>query len=254
MSGKIKAGSVLLTGAGSGIGRESAILLAERGWAVTVVDLRAEAAAETSNAISSAGGEAISIVADVRDRTALNRAVERSEAVFGPLTGLVANAGLAGSPTPVDQVEDEEFARIFDVNVHGTWNTVRAAIPSLRRAGGGAIVLTGSIMGVRTRPGQAAYASSKAAVNHLGRSFALDLAQDGIRVNTVAPVATDTAMLPTFLGPDNPEQTKAAFLASIPMGRLATPFDVAQAIAFLLSEESSYLTGVTLPVDGGRSI
>ena len=124
----------------------------------------------------------------------------------------------------------------------------------MRRAGGGAITITGSVMGKRARPGFGAYAASKAAANHLARVLALELAADGIRVNGLAPVATDTPMLASFLGPDDPERSRAAFIAGIPLGRLAQPEDIADAALFLVSAAARFLTGVVLPVDGGRAI
>jgi 3-oxoacyl-[acyl-carrier protein] reductase len=167
---------------------------------------------------------------------------------------LSCNAGLAGYPTSALEADPDEFDRIFAVNVKGVWNCVRAAVPAMRRAGGGAITIVGSVMGERARPGFGAYAASKAAVNHLAKVLALELAADGIRVNALAPVATDTAMLPQFLGPDDPERARAAFIAGIPLGRLAQPEDIADAAVFLSSDAARFLTGVVLPVDGGRSI
>lgn len=244
--------TALVTGGGSGIGRAIATQLVESGATVVVVDLNLDAATETVELIGPT--RAVAAQADVRDPSQLENAVALAEQHWGRLDIVSSNAGLALTPTRVDLVPDEDFDRIFSVNVKGVWNTVRASIPALRRAGGGSIVITGSIMGERTRPGQAAYASSKAAANHLARSFALDLAADNIRVNAVAPVATDTAMLPTFLGPDDPVASKAAFIAGIPLGRLALPTDVAAATVFLASDAASFLTGVVLPVDGGRGI
>ncbi|MBW9122319.1 SDR family oxidoreductase [Microbacterium trichothecenolyticum] len=248
------ANAVLITGAGSGIGRAVALELAHRGNSIAVVDRNVDAAKETVGLIVAAGGAAVAVAADVTRREDLDAAVATTEAAFGGVNAVVANAGLASYPTPADEVSDELFDLIYAVNVKGAWNTVRAAVPALRRAGGGSVVLTGSIMGERTRPGQAAYASSKAAVNHLARSFALDFAADKIRVNAVAPVATDTAMLPMFLGPEHPEEARAMFLASIPLGRLASAEDVAHGVAYLLSTDAAFLTGVVLPIDGGRSI
>ncbi|WP_159097890.1 SDR family oxidoreductase [Aminobacter sp. MSH1] len=254
MAEKTKNRTAMVTGAGSGIGRATANELAARGWAVAVVDLRSDSAQAVADEIIARGGEAIGLEADVRSRAALNAAVVATELRFGPIGTVVANAGMAPYPTPIDEYDDEQFDTIFDVNVKGTWNTVRATVDSLRKAGGGSIVITGSIMGVRPRPGQAAYAASKAAANHLARSFALDLAGDSIRVNAVAPVATDTAMLPMFLGKDHPEEARAAFIQGIPLRRLASPEDVARAITFLASEDAAFITGAVLPLDGGRSI
>lgn len=255
MEAKALTGKVaMVTGAGSGIGRAIALRLAHDGAAVVVLDLRADGAAETTGLIHAAGGSAASAVADVTDRASLDAAVSLAEEEFGPITIVSSNAGRAAYPSAADVASDDDFDAIFAVNVKGVWNTVRASIPSLRRAGGGSVVITGSIMGERARPAQAAYASSKAAANHLARCFALDLAADGIRVNSVAPVVTETAMLPMFLGPDHPEEVRDRFLATIPLGRMATPEDVAAAVAFLAGDDSGFITGAVLPVDGGRGI
>ena len=184
----------------------------------------------------------------------MDAAVALAESTFGRLDVLSCNAGFTGYPVPAVDADPDEFDRIFAVNVKGVWLCVRAAVPALRRAGGGAITITGSVMGERARPGFGAYASSKAAVNHLARVLALELAADGIRVNALAPVATDTPMLPRFLGTDDPEKARAAFIAGIPLGRLAEPGDIADAAVFLASDAARFLTGVVLPVDGGRSI
>jgi 3-oxoacyl-[acyl-carrier protein] reductase len=177
-----------------------------------------------------------------------------AEREFGKLNIVSCNAGVAAYPAGILDADADEFDRMFAVNVKGVWETARAAIPALRRAGNGAILITGSMLGIRTRPGFSAYASSKAAANHLARTLALELAADRIRVNALAPTATDTAMLPQFLGPQDPERARQAFISSIPLGRLGEPRDIADVAVFLASEQARFITGVVLPVDGGRSI
>jgi 3-oxoacyl-[acyl-carrier protein] reductase len=228
--------------------------LARGGAVVVIADLDLDQASESAREIEGEGGRAIAVRADVTQAADTDAMVQAAVEAFGRLDAIVCNAGLASFPKPALEIPEEEFERIFAVNVKGAWLSARSAIPALRRAGGGSIVITGSIMGERARPGFAAYASSKAAANHLARTLALELAPDRIRVNAVAPVATDTAMLPQFLGPDDPEQARERFIAGIPLGRLAQPGDVAQVVAFLLSDAASFLTGVVVPVDGGRSI
>lgn len=254
MTRRMSGRNAAVTGGASGIGRETAALLAAEGAKVAVLDLDEAGAVRVAAELVAAGAEAIGVQADVTRPDTLERAVRDVEAAFGPIDAVSSNAGLARYPAPVDEIDPKDFEAIFAVNVAGVFNTVRAVVPSLRRAGGGSIVITGSIMGERARAGLSVYAASKSAANHLARGFALDLAGDGIRVNAVAPVATDTAMLPAFLGPDHPEEARAAFIAGIPLGRLATPRDVASAILFLASEEASFITGVVLPVDGGRGV
>jgi 3-oxoacyl-[acyl-carrier protein] reductase len=131
----------------------------------------------------------------------------------------------------------------------------KAAAPELRKRGGGSIIIVGSIMGERARPGFAAYAPSKAASNHLAKVLSLELANDQIRVNCLAPVATDTPMLASFIGAKNDyEEGKARFISTIPLGRLATAEDIAEAAVYFASDEAAFLTGVVLPIDGGRGI
>lgn len=243
----------MVTGGASGIGRATAQRFAAAGASVVIADRDADGAERVAKELGGAGA-ALGCAVDVTDAAQLAAAVERAEAEFGKLDTLACNAGLASNPVPAMDADPDEFDRIFDVNVKGAWLCVRAAVPALRRAGGGAISITGSVMGERARPGFGAYAASKAAVNHLAKVLALELAADGIRVNCLAPVATDTPMLPSFLGPDDPEKARAAFIAGIPLGRLAQPDDIADAALFLASDAARFLTGVVLPVDGGRAI
>ncbi len=240
----------LVTGGASGIGRSTARRLADAGAAVLIADRDLDGAEAVAKALE----RGVAARVDVTDEATVAAAVARAESEFGRLDLLSCNAGLAGYPAPALEADPDEFDRIFAVNVKGVWNCVRAAVPALRRAGGGAITVVGSVMGERARPGFGAYAASKAAVNHLAKVLALELAADGIRVNALAPVATDTAMLPQFLGPDDPERARAAFIAGIPLGRLAQPEDIADAAVFLSSDAARFITGVVLPVDGGRSI
>ena len=242
-----------VTGGGSGIGRAIATLFAERGAAVGVVDYDGGAAERVASEIRHAGHRAVAGVADVRDPRATAAAVEAVEAAFGPVSIVSCTAGIAIEPTAFDDARVEDLDRILDVNVIGVWNTVHAVVPSIRRAGGGSIVVTGSIMGTRARPRHAAYAASKAAANHLARSFALDLAPD-IRVNAVAPVMTDTAMLSTLIGSAAAANTRQSYIDGIPLGRFATPRDVAEVTAFLASDAAAFLTGAIVPVDGGRGV
>ncbi|MFJ7949706.1 glucose 1-dehydrogenase [Streptomyces sp. NPDC096354] len=246
--------AALVTGAASGIGRAIAETLAQAGAFVVVTDRDGTGAEKVARQIAADGGAAVAAQVDVVESDQLAAAVALAEESFGRLDSVFCNAGLVRDPVPAAELDEATFDQIFAVNVKGAWLTARAAVPALRRAGGGTITITGSIMGERTRPGFAAYASSKAASNHLARSLALELADDNIRVNSLAPVATDTAMLPIFLGSGDQDEARARFIGSIPLGRLATPQDVAGAAAFLASDAAAFVTGVVLPVDGGRNI
>jgi 3-oxoacyl-[acyl-carrier protein] reductase len=250
LSGK----AAIVTGGASGIGRATATRLAGCGAAVVVADLDAELASIVAKHIIEAGGTAFSVEVDVTSAASVSAMAAIAEEQFGRVDIVSCNAGYTHRPQGFLELDEAAFTRTFDVNVKGAWLSTRAVVPALRRAGGGAITITGSVMGERTRPGFSAYAPSKAAANHLARTLALELAGDAIRVNAVAPVATETPMLARFLGLDDPEGARARFIASIPLGRLAQPQDIADAIAFLSSDEARFITGVVLPIDGGRSV
>lgn len=250
LSGKV----AVVTGGASGIGRSVGEHLAGAGAAAVLVDLDLDAAEAAAEEIRAGGAPALGVRADVTDPDAMTRAAAVAERELGRIDILSCNAGVTGYPTPATDADVEEFDRILAVNVKGPWLSARAVIPAMRRAGGGTIIITGSVMGERARPGFGAYASSKAAANHLAKVLALELAPDDIRVNALAPVAADTPMLEKFLGTGDPEAARAAFVAGIPLGRLAVPSDVARAATFLASDDAAFLTGVVIPVDGGRSI
>jgi 3-oxoacyl-[acyl-carrier protein] reductase len=244
----------IVTGGGSGIGRECARRLATTGTRVTVADLNLDAAQTVADELRAGGAQALPIRADVTSAEANDDMVRRTLEEFGALDTLVCNAGLATMPTPFADTSPEEFERVMRVNVTSVFLGVQAAVDALRASGNASVVVTASVMGIRTRPGFSAYAASKAAVIHLANTLALELAPDRIRVNCVAPVATDTPMLKTFIGDQDEEAGRAKFIGSVPLGRLATPEDVARAVVFLASSEASFITGTVLPVDGGRSL
>ncbi|HEX3827404.1 MAG TPA: SDR family oxidoreductase [Sporichthyaceae bacterium] len=251
LSGKV----AIVTGGGSGMGRATSLLAAALGASVVVADLDGAKAEAVAKEIRGDGGQAIAIAADVTSAADNQAAVDLAVSTYGGLDVLVANAGLAHDPTPFEELSEALFEKVFAVNVRGPWLGARAAAPAMRKRGGGSIIVVGSIMGERARPGFSSYAPSKAASNHLAKTLALELAADNIRVNCLAPVATDTPMLASFIGAkNNYEEGKAKFIASIPLGRLATAEDIAEAAVYFASDEASFLTGVVLPIDGGRGI
>jgi 3-oxoacyl-[acyl-carrier protein] reductase len=240
----------LVTGAASGFGKAIAETFAREGAKVAVVDINAAAANDVAKAI---GHGAIAIAADVSRKADVDAAAKATVSALGTIDILVNNAGTAHRNRPMLEVEEAEFDRVFAVNVKSIFLFAHAVVPVFRKQGHGVIINIGSTAGIRPRPGLAWYNASKGAVNLLSKSMAVELAPDKIRVCALAPVAGETALLPTFLGSDDPA-VRAKFVASVPLGRLSVPQDVANAALFLASAEAEFLTGVVLEVDGGRCV
>jgi len=245
----------LVTGAGSGIGRASALLFAREGARVAVVDVRKDAADDTAQAIAAAGGEAIAIGGDVTRAADNEAAVAEAVARWGRLDVLFANAGVPQSPTSVEDVDEATFDRIMAVNVKGVFLAAKYAAPVMKRQRRGVLLITASTSAIRPRPRVQSYTASKGAVIAMAKSLALELAPFGVRVLALAPVATDTPMLPAFMGkPAVDEEGRARYVATIPLGRLNTPDDLARAALFLVSDDAAMMTGTCVEVDGGRCI
>lgn len=239
----------LVTGAGSGFGFGIAETFAREGAKVAVVDINEEAARA---AAEKSGASAIGIAADVSKAADVNAAVEKTLAAFGKLDIVVNNAGISHRNRPLLEVEEDEFDRIFAVNVKSIYLFARAAVP-LMQDKGGVFINVGSTAGLRPRPGLTWYNSTKGAVHTMTKSMAVELAPQKIRVCAIAPVAGETPLLATFMGEDTPER-RQQFVNSIPLGRFSTPQDIANAALYLASDEASMVTGVVLEVDGGRCI
>jgi 3-oxoacyl-[acyl-carrier protein] reductase len=240
----------LVTGGASGFGLGIAETFAREGAKVAIVDLNGDAARETAGRL---GPGAIAIAADVAKAADVDGAVEETVKAFGRLDIVVNNAGTSHRNRPMLEVAEDEFDRLFAVNVKSIYLFARAAIPAMRSQGKGMILNIGSTAGLRPRPGLTWYNGTKGAVHALTKSMAVELAPDGIRVCALAPVAGETPLLATFMGEDTPER-RAAFRATIPLGRLSRPEDIANAALFLASDEADLVTGVVLEVDGGRCI
>jgi 3-oxoacyl-[acyl-carrier protein] reductase len=241
--------SALVTGGARGFGLGIVETFAREGARVAVVDVNGDAARKVAEGIPGA----IAIAADVSKAADVNRAVQETVQAFGGLDVLVNNAGISHRNRPMLEVEEDEFDRVFAVNVKSIYLFARAAIPQMRSQGRGVIVNVGSTAGLRPRPGLAWYNGTKGAVHSITKSMAIELAPDRIRVCALAPVAGDTPLLATFMGEDTPEK-RAAFRSTIPLGRLSRPDDIANAALFLASDEADLVTGVVLEVDGGRCI
>ena len=250
MAGRLSGKVALITGAASGIGRESALLFASEGARVLVADLDVAAGEATIAAIAKAGGEARAIRCDVARGADLEAAVAAAEQHFGALHVLFNNAGIfpAKDGSPVD-TPDDVFDRVIAVNLKGVFFGCKYGIPALLRAGGGSIINTASfvaVMGAATS--QIAYTASKGGVLAMTREIAVEYARQGIRANSLCPGPVNTPLLAEFLAAP---EARARRFVHIPMGRLAEAPEIANAALFLASDESSYVTGSTFLVDGG---
>ena len=245
----------VVTGAGSGFGEAIAKRFALEGAVVVVADIDAERAARVTHEIEERGGKARAVRTDVSDAGAVRAMIDTAVSTYGALNILINNAGFTHRSGPVWELEEAEYDRVFATNTKGVWLGVKYAVPIMRAKGGGVIVNTASIGAVAPRPGVTVYNATKGAVMTMTRGLAVELARFNIRVNAVNPVAADTPFMRGALGGDHlPDENRAALISGIPLRRLTQPSDVAAAVTFLASDDAAFLTGVCLPVDGGRSI
>jgi 3-oxoacyl-[acyl-carrier protein] reductase len=247
LAGKV----AVVTGAGSGFGRGIAELFAEEGCKVIVADIHAARAAEVAAGI---GAMAVPVTADVSLKSHVELMIRAAMSAFGGIDIVVNNAGTTHKNQSLMTVSEEEFDRIYAINVKSIYLTTLAAVPELEKRGGGSIINTASTAGLRPRPGLTWYNGSKGAVITLTKSMAAELAPRNIRVNAINPVIGETGMLEQFMGTADTPENRARFLAGIPLGRMSKPSDIANAALFLADPASSFITGVAIEVDGGRCI
>jgi 3-oxoacyl-[acyl-carrier protein] reductase len=247
---RLKGKGAVVTGGAQGFGLGVAETFAREGATVAVLDYNGEAARAAAARI---GGATIALSCDVSKKDEVDAAAKAAIGAFGRIDIIVNNAGTTYRNRPMLDVDEAEFDRIFAVNVKSIFLTAHAFVPHMRERGGGAIINIGSTAGLRPRPGLTWYNATKGAVHLMTKSMAVELAPDKIRVCALAPVAGETPLLSSFLGEDTPER-RAAFRATVPLGRFSTPQDIANSALFLASDEADFLTGVVLEVDGGRCI
>jgi 3-oxoacyl-[acyl-carrier protein] reductase len=241
--------TALVTGAGSGIGKCIAETYAREGAWVALADINLEAARAAARGI---GNNAIAVRCDVTQKPEIAAALDETLSAFGSLDILVNNAGATHVNKPMLEIGETELDLIYAVNVKGVFLFCQAVVPHFRKRGSGTIINIGSTAGIRPRPGLSAYNATKGAVHIMTKSLAVELAPDRIRVCAIAPVATDTPLLPSFLGPTPGQREK--FIATVPLGRLAQPQDIANAALFLAAADADFVTGNIVEVDGGRTI
>ena len=250
--------SIIVTGAGSGIGEGTARHLAALGALVTVNDINAEAGERVAAEIRAAGGQAHFVRADVTLSADVQALVAAAVQQYGRLDCVVNNAGWTHRNRPMLEVSEADFDRVYAINVKSIYLTAIHAVPVMRAnpgGSGGSFINIASTAGIRPRPGLTWYNGSKAAVIGTSKSMAAELGPDNIRVNCINPVFNpDTGLAAEFAGGPVDEARRARFLASIPLGRFSTALDVAHAVCYLASDEASFISGVCLEVDGARCV
>lgn len=240
----------IITGGASGFGRGMALRFAQEGAKVVVADINGKGAESVAREI---GTGAVAVAVDVSRKEDINTMVGTAMNVHGRVDIMVNNAGFTHRNGDMLAVDEETFDLITAVNMKSIYFAARAVVPIMAKQGGGVILNTASTAGLRPRPGLTWYNASKGWAITATKSMAVELAPKNIRVNCLCPVAGETGMLALFMGEDTPEK-REQFRSSIPLGRLSTPLDIANAALWLVSDEAQFITGVALEVDGGRCI
>jgi NAD(P)-dependent dehydrogenase (short-subunit alcohol dehydrogenase family) len=254
---RLKGKVAIITAAGSGSGRAGALIFAREGARVVAADIDPKGGKETVEMVKAASGEAIFVPVDCGKVEDMRRLVRAAAETYGQLNILWNHAGIPG-PGTLEETREEEFDRALAVNVKGGFFAAQFAVPHLKKAGGGSILFTSSVSGLRASPWSPSYSLAKGGLVTLVMSLAVYLGPHNIRVNGISPAGIDTPMLRVFtdragkLGTEELEKTIRGLAEKSPIRRLATPEDVAYAALFLASDESSFISGVTIPVDGGK--
>ena len=242
--------TAVVTGAASGLGKAIVEKFLEEGSKVIIVDINEDAGRELSEKL---GSSTLAVSADVGDANSIENLKKSITESFKKVDIVVNNAGVTHLPTPLDEVTEDDFDRVFRVNCKSVYLMAKAFVPNMKSQGSGSILNIASTAGVSPRPNLNWYNSSKGWMNTATRTMAVELAPFGLRVNAVNPVASETPLLASFMGEDTPEM-RQKFLSTIPLGRFAQPEDIANAACYLSSDEASMVTGVCMQVDGGRCI
>jgi 3-oxoacyl-[acyl-carrier protein] reductase len=243
----------IVTGGAQGFGLGIVERYVEDGCAVMLADIQEDAAHKAAETLKLAGASVRAMRADVSKSADWAALVAATTAAFGKLDIVVNNAGVSHRNQPLLDTTEAEFDRVYAINVKSIYLAAQHCVPVFRKQGHGCFVNIASTAGVRPRPGLVWYNGTKGAVIITSKAMAVELAKEKIRVNCINPVAGETPLLATFMGEDTPEK-RAQFVASIPLGRLSQPRDIANAALFLASDEAAFITGACLEVDGGRCV
>ena len=247
---RLEGKTAIVTGGASGFGAGIAQKFLAEGARVMIADINHDAAQDMATQL---GPNAIAQQVDVGDQASVRAMADAAYSEYGQLDILINNAGVTHLPTPLEDVTEEDFDRVFNVNMKSVYLTARAFVPQMKARGAGAILNVASTAGLSPRPNLNWYNASKGWMITATKTMAVELAPSGVRVNAICPVAGETPLLKSFMGEDTPE-IRAKFLSTIPLGRFSTTEDMANAACFLCSDEASMITGTALEVDGGRCI